>query len=147
MSLFGSMGGLAGGISSLGGGSASSIGSMFGGSSSSGWGSILSGISGLFGGGGSSGGGSSNIFGQMLAGGMNGYAQAGLSAEMLNAKGRQDRTSTAFEAQLIDFYKQTDKVRKRQALDTYGQFSTIKRWAPNASPSPPVNTTPIPAIG
>lgn len=118
------------------------LGSIFGGGSSGGdsssgggWGSffgnLLNGIGG-------SGGSDGNIWGQILAGGINGYASAGLNEKLLETKGKEDRKSTAFEAELVDYYKQKDKSRKRTALDTYGQFSTMGKWAPNYTPSPAV---------
>lgn len=147
---------MSGGLGSiLGGGLTSSIGNdsfdwssgFGGGGGGGGWGSFFGNVlGGLFGGGDSSQGGG-NIWGQMLAGGLNGYAQAGLSEEMLKIKGKEDRMSTAFEAQLIDHYKQRDKVRKRQALDTYGQFSTIKSFAPNYQDTPAPELPPQPQVG
>lgn len=105
-----------------------------GGSSSGGWGDFFSN---LLGGDNDSSGG--NIWSQILAGGLNGMAEAGLTEEMLKQKGKQDRMSTGFEAELVDFYKQKDKSRRRTALDTYGQFSTMNRWAPNATPAAAVD--------
>lgn len=117
------------------------LGSLFGGggssggSSSSGWGDFFGNLAKGFSGSGSDG----NIWGQILAGGLNGYASAGLNEKLLETKGKEDRKSTAFEAELVDFYKQKDKARKRTALDTYGQFSTLNKWAPNYTPAPAVD--------
>lgn len=123
----------------FGGGSGMDMGSSSGGS---GWGSFFGNLAKGFSGDGSDG----NIWSQILAGGMNGYASAGLNQKLLETKGKEDRKSTAFEAELVDFYKQQDKQRKRAALDTYGQFSTIKNWSPNYTAAPPVQvpTKPTP---
>ena len=45
-------------------------------------------------------------------------------------EGLEQRKTSLFEQELLDYSKQQDKVRKRAALDTYGQFSQIDRWAP-----------------
>lgn len=86
----------------------------------------------LFGGGGSGSGSSGygNIFGALL-GGLQGAAAAKLDEKAVKQAGIEHRKSSAFEADLVDYYKQKDKSRKRVALDTYGQFSQLKRWAPN----------------
>ena len=93
-------------------------------------------VGGLF----SSGGGNSgnNAWGDIfkaLLGGIGGSADAKLTAEMYvkkaEAEGLEQRKSSLFEMELLDYAKQKDKVRKRAALDTYGQFSQISRWAPN----------------
>lgn len=80
------------------------------------------------------GGGTASIFSALL-GGIGGSAEAKLSVETAKVKaeteGREQRKSAGFEYQLKDYYTQKDKVRKRAALDTYGQFSQISRWAPN----------------
>jgi hypothetical protein len=125
--------------SSLFGGSGGSGGGSSGGTN---WGSFFGNLLNGFSGNGSDG----NIWGQILAGGINGYASAGLNEKLLETKGKEDRKSTAFEAELVDYYKQQDKARKRAALDTYGQFSTIKNYAPNYTPAPAVQvpTKPTP---
>lgn len=117
-----------------------------GGGSSSGGGILSS----LFGGGSGSG-----IFGSLLSG-LGAGAAAALSGkdlkESIGLKGEQDRLTLAdqnkyskeqialqalegrhgidFEAALKDYYGQQDKRRKRIALDTYGQFSTINKIKP-----------------
>ena len=118
------------------GGWASAIGDIFGssGSDSGGWGSFFGNLLEGFTGDGSDG----NIWGQILAGGINGFASAKLGEKEIKAMGQEQRKTSAFEAELLDYYKQKDKGRKRAALDTYGQFSTIKNWAPNYTPSPAV---------
>lgn len=110
------------------------------GSSSSGtggnfWGSVLKGIGTYFGGSGSSGSGNSSAWWNAASGAASAY----LGKEAMEEKGKQDRATTAFEAELMDYYKQKDKYRKRVALDTYGQFSTMKRWAPTATAAAPVD--------
>lgn len=103
-------------------------------------------VSGIFGGGG---GGSGDIF-KAILGGIGGSADAKLSLEMAKEttklKGLEDRKSLDFTAKLEDYAKQQDKFRKRVALDTYGQFSLLKRYAPNMVPAPPVQvpTQPTP---
>lgn len=109
--------------------------------------SWLSAIGNLFSSGGDSGGGNgwSNIF-QALLGGVSGSADAKLSAEMLKktaeAEGLESRKNSLFEYQLLDLAKQQDKYRKRAALDTYGQFNQIKKWAPNYVPNNPAIQVP-----
>lgn len=86
----------------------------------------------------------SDIF-KALLGGIGGSADAKLTAEMYVKKaqteGLEQRKSSLFEQELLDYAKQQDKVRKRAALDTYGQFSQISRWAPNyVSKNPAIQT-------
>lgn len=86
----------------------------------------------------------SDIF-KALLGGIGGSADAKLTAEMYVKKaqteGIEQRKSSLFEQELLDYAKQQDKVRKRAALDTYGQFSQISRWAPNyVSKNPAIQT-------
>ena len=128
------------------GGWSEAIGDIFGssgGDSGGSWGNFFSNLMDGFSGNGSDG----NIWGQILAGGINGYANAKLGEKEIKAMGEeqrktallqaeQGRKTSAFEAELLDYYKQKDKARKRAALDTYGQFSTVKNWAPNYTPAP-----------
>lgn len=107
--------------------------------------SIGSFVGGLF----SSKGGSSSVGSDIfkaLLGGIGGSADAKLTAEMYVKKaqteGLEQRKSSLFEQELLDYAKQQDKVRKRAALDTYGQFSQISRWAPNYVPKNPAIQTP-----
>lgn len=109
-----------------------SVGDIFGSSGGDSWGNFFSNLINGFSGNGSDG----NIWGQILAGGINGYANAKLGEKEIKAMGQEQRKTSAFEAELLDYYKQKDKARKRVALDTYGQFSTIKNWAPNYTPAP-----------
>ena len=87
-------------------------------------------------GGGSSGGG---IFGALLSG-LSGAAGSWMDSKnaekTMKMKGEQDRKTLAFTGDLQDYFKQKDKVRKRVALDSYGQFSQLKRWAPNYVDTP-----------
>ena len=115
------------------------------------WGSWANTIGNLFGGGDSGGGsGWSNIFGAML-GGLAGGADAKLGLEMVREKARlegaEERRSLGFAADLEDYFKQQDKARKRTAIDTYGQFSLMDRWAPNAQPAPAVQVPTKPVAG
>jgi len=109
--------------------------------------SWLSAIGNLFSSGGDSGGGNgwSNIF-QALLGGVSGSADAKLSVEAVKkkaeAEGLESRKNSLFEYQLLDLAKQQDKYRKRAALDTYGQFNQIKKWAPNYVPNNPAIQVP-----
>ena len=102
-------------------------------------------VGGIFGGGGGSSNIGSDIF-KALLGGIGGSADAKLTAEMYvkkaQAEGLEQRKSSLFEQELLDYAKQQDKVRKRAALDTYGQFSQISRWAPNYVPKNPAIQTP-----
>lgn len=106
--------------------------------------SIGSFVGGLFSSNSGSGSAGSDIF-KALLGGIGGSADAKLTAEMYVKKaqteGLEQRKSSLFEQELLDYAKQQDKVRKRAALDTYGQFSQISRWAPNyVSKNPAIQT-------
>lgn len=105
---------------------------------------LWSGAQSLFGGGSNSGGQQSlgsNIFATML-GGINGSADAKLAVEMAERKARiegdEARKTSAFELELKEHYLQKDKARKRAALDTYGQFSLMDRYAPSRTDTPAV---------
>lgn len=102
-------------------------------------------FSSLFGGGG----GGSDIF-KAILGGIGGSADAKLMVELAEkkakAEGIEQRKSLDFSAQLEDYYGQVTKNRKRVALDTYGQFDLTKRWAPNATPSAPVQVPTKPVV-
>lgn len=121
-----------------------------GGSSGSSWGDWAKTVGGLFGGGEGGSSDYSNIFGAML-GGLAGGADAKLGIEMVREKakleGAEERRSLGFAADLEDFYKQKDKSRKRAAIDTYGQFSLMDRWAPNATAAPGVDVPNKPVAG
>lgn len=116
-----------------------------GGDSSSGgfnWGSLL--------GGSGSGGGSSNIFGALLSGlasGAGSWLDSKNAEKAMKQKGVQDRKTLAFGADLEDYYKQKDKARKRVALDTYGQFSQLSKYAPNYTNTPAVEVPTKPNPG
>lgn len=83
--------------------------------------------------------GEGSIFGKMLAGGIGGMAQSLIDEKTVKEAGKQQRQTYSFQAELQDHYLQKDKKRKRAALDTFGQFSLLDRWAPNAKPAPPVD--------
>lgn len=104
---------------------------------SGGGGGLLSGIGSLFSGGGGAGSGG-NIYGSLL-GGLSGAADALISKEAVEEQGKQSRKTLSFQASLEDYYQQKNKVRKRAALDTYGQFSTMNRWAPGAQAAPSID--------
>lgn len=103
-----------------------------------GWMNTLGNWLGKLGGGDSSSGGGGNIYSSLL-GGLSGAAEGIISKEAVEEQGKQSRKTLDFQAALQDFYKQKDKVRKRGALDTYGQFSTMDRWAPGAQSAPPID--------
>lgn len=105
------------------------------GSSSSSWGSWASKF---LGGSGSSSGSNSNIYSGILAG-LGGAASAYMDQKAVEEQGKQQRKTVDFSAALEDYYNQKNKVRKRAALDTYGQFSTMSRWAPGAQAAPPID--------
>ncbi|HEY9814707.1 MAG TPA: hypothetical protein V6D20_02720, partial [Candidatus Obscuribacterales bacterium] len=91
-------------------------------------------------------GGGSNIWESILAG--VGTAAGGIMDEKTAKEvAKQGRQTLDFAASLKDFYDQKDKVRKRAALDTYGQFSTMDRWAPNAVAAPPIEQPARPGVG
>lgn len=68
---------------------------------------------------------SDNIWGSIL-GGLSGAAGAILSSkdakDLLEIKSKDDRRNIQFEAELVDYYKQLDKSRKRKALDVYNSY-------------------------
>lgn len=111
------------------------------GSSGGGW---LSALGGLFGGG--SGGGSSSLF-QGLLGGLGAAAQGYMDEKAVKEAGKQQRQTIGYTAELEDFYKQKDKGRKRAALDTYGQFSLMSRYAPTANRMVPLDQPAKPGLG
>lgn len=118
------------------------LGSIFGGSSGSstssgGFWSNLGGWASKFLGG-DGGNSSGNIYEGILSG-LGGAADALISKETVEEQGKQSRKTLDFKYALEDFYNQKDKVRKRAALDTYGQFSTMNRWAPNATTAPAID--------
>lgn len=88
--------------------------------------------------GGDGGNSSGNIYEGILAG-LGGAADALISKEAVEEQGKQSRKTLDFKYALEDFYNQKNKVRKRAALDTYGQFSTMNRWAPNATAAPAID--------
>lgn len=88
--------------------------------------------------GGDGGNSSGNIYEGILSG-LGGAADALISKEAVEEQGKQSRKSLDFKYALEDFYNQKNKVRKRAALDTYGQFSTMNRWAPNAVAAPGID--------
>ena len=49
------------------------------------------------------------------------------------------RRNIGFAADMEDYYKQKDKMRRRAALDTYGQFSKLSKYAPGYTAAPPVD--------
>lgn len=53
-------------------------------------------------------------------------------------RGVENRRTSAFEAELKDYFDQRDKYNKRVALDSYGQFSVMDRRSPGhvATPLP-----------
>lgn len=130
-------------------------GDIFGGDSGGSGGSGSNWLGNLFGGG-EQGGGMGNLFGALLSG-LGGAAQAFMDEDMLKEAGKQQRENillqgkearktSGFEAELLDYYKQRDKQRKRTALDSYGQFSLVRKWAPGYAGDRPVEvpTKPIP---
>lgn len=108
-------------------------------SSSSGWGSFFNG---LLGGSNNSSGLGTNIFSALL-GGIGGAADAKLQLKMAQdlarIGGEEDRKTLGYSADLKDYYDQKNKYRKKVALDTYGQFSLLDRWAPNYVPPAPID--------
>lgn len=70
---------------------------------------------------------------ESLLAGAGGAAKAYMDESSVKEMGKQQRQTLDFSASLKDYYDQKDKTRKRAALDTYGQFSLMDRWAPNAT--------------
>jgi hypothetical protein len=144
---WGDWGSLGGDNSGLGDGSFdwSSLGGDDSSGGSSWWSKLFSGSG--SGSGGSSG---SGIFGALLSGlggAADNYEKGVISKEAVEEQGKQQRKTAGFEADLLDYYKQKDKVRKRTALDTYGQFSTMNKWAPGAKPAAPIDMPLKPTAG
>lgn len=125
---YGSLLGTVAGTSSSGGGGSnwmSTLGNMLGGSS-----------------GGQSSGGTSSIYGDLFKGILSGVGASAaakgdlaMAKEVTKIKGLEDRKTTAFEAELLDYYKQRDNSRKFKALDQYGQFSRVSKFAPTYKPT------------
>lgn len=121
------------------------------------WGNLGKTVLGWFGGGSKDGGGSGgNIWGQLLSGAVAGYGSGAKSEKQLQLEnqnrldvtkeqGKQARDTASYTNQLKDFYEQQNKYRKRAALDTYGQFSLMDRYAPNRTtvPTPSVPNYPV----
>jgi hypothetical protein len=109
------------------------------GSSASGWGNFFKS---LMGGSDNSSGLGTNIFSALL-GGIGGAADAKLQIKMAQdlarIRGEEDRKTLGYSADLKDYYDQKNKYRKKVALDTYGQFSLLDRWAPNYTPPAPID--------
>lgn len=145
----GNFGGGGGGFdwgSVAGAGITKSIGGLAGGTAKAAtggglWSSIIGGLTG-----GSGGGGSSNIW-QGLLGGLGAAAQGYMDEKAVKEAGKQQRQSIGYTAELEDFYKQKDKARKRAALDTYGQFSLMSRYAPTANRVVPLDQPVKPSTG
>lgn len=91
----------------------------------------------------------SNIWGSLLSG-LGGAAEGYLSGkdlkESLETRGKEDRKTIDFEYGLKDYYTQKDKVRKRAALDTFGQFSLTDRFAPGMTAPAPVQQPVKPGV-
>jgi hypothetical protein len=116
-------GSLGGGDS--GGGSSSFLGSLFGGGSSGSGSSAMT-----------------SIFGGLLSGlsaSAKGKADLKAIVDAEHAKGAEQRKTSAFEASLLDYYKQKDKVRKRAALDSYGSYSVMPKTT-----APPIDMPTLP---
>lgn len=108
----------------------------------------MSWLTSLFGGSGGSTTGTS-IWGAVL-GGLSGAAQSYLTGKdadkAIREQGKESRRTLDFTAQLEDHYSQLDKARKRRALDTYGQFSLMDRYAPNYTAAPPLDQPARPKV-
>ena len=106
----------------------------------------MSWLTSLFGGGGS---GSTSIWSAVL-GGLSGAAGSYLSGKdadkAIREQGKETRRTLEYTAQLEDHYGQLDKSRKRRALDTYGQFSLMDRYAPNYKPAAPLDQPQRPGL-
>lgn len=127
--------GISSGVSATSGSSGgwmSAIGSLFGGSSGSSmgsssnmWGNIFQGMLGGL--------------GAMASGGGEKGLSVGEQIGLIQQQSHEQRRNIGFTADMEDYYKQKDKVRRRAALDTYGQFSLLSRYAPNYTAAPPVD--------
>lgn len=95
----------------------------------------------VFGGSGGSSG-SSGIWGDLFKGVLSGLgASAAAKADSKDAKeqlqlaGQQQRASTAYEAELADFYRRRKDYEDYRGLDNYGQFSRASIFAPGYKPT------------
>lgn len=122
------------------------LGTVSGASSSAGggsnWMSSLGNLLGGSGGGGQTAGGTSSVYGDLFKGILSGVGASAaakgdlaMAKEVTQIKGQEDRKTTAFEAELLDYYKQRDNSRKFKALDQYGQFSRVSKFAPTYKPT------------
>lgn len=126
---FGGLTSSAASTGSSGGGWMSAVGSLFGGSggSSSGnmWGNIFQGILGGL--------------GAMASGSGQKGPSVGEQVGLTQFQATEARRNIGFAADMEDYYKQKDKMRRRAALDTYGQFSLLSKYAPNYQPAAPID--------
>lgn len=123
------------------------LGTVAGASSSAGGNSNwLSTLGNMLGGSGGSGGeaatGGNSMYGELFKGILSGVGASAsakgdlaMNKEVTQVKGLEDRKTTAFEAELLDYYKQRDNSRKFKALDQYGQFSRVSKFAPSYKPT------------
>lgn len=92
-------------------------------------------------------GGSSNLWGAVL-GGIGTAAGAKMDAKsaatLARLQGEEQRKTLGYGAALEDHYSQKNKIRQRKALDTYGQFSLLSRYAPNYQAPAPLDQPPLP---
>lgn len=116
------------------------------------WDSVTSSVGNYF----SSGDGWSDIFSGLMSGiGAAGQASsdkdkakfdARAAIELVGKQGLEARKTKDFEAQLLDFYERSETMRDRKvALDSYGQFSKIRDYAPNyvRGPDPAAPVKPV----
>lgn len=120
------------------GGASNWLSSLLGGGSGGLSGGGGSGLSGILGGGTGLAGLGGDLFKGLLSGlSAAAGAKGDLAAlkETTKIKGLEDRKTTAYEAELLDFYKNKDKYRDFRALDNYSQFSRVSQFAPNYRPT------------
>lgn len=93
--------------------------------------------------------GSSNLWGAVL-GGIGTAAGSKLDAKAASAltklQGDEQRKTIGYTAALDDYYNQKNKIRQRKALDTYGQFSMLSRYAPNYQAPAPLDQPQMPGL-
>lgn len=65
---------------------------------------------------------------------LSGKSQKKAAEKQAKLQGQEERKTIQFQSQLEDFYKQQERQRNRQALNTYGRFSLMSDIMPTTSP-------------
>jgi hypothetical protein len=100
------------------------------------WGSVISGVGSIAGG-----------FLNSKSKDKDNAAQAQLTKEQIAAQGYQSRLNSQYEAELQDFFKQTDRARDRKVLNQYGKYNLMSNLMPTDSPGVEIPNRPINPTG